>query len=355
MNVDAIDLFCGAGGLSYGLKKAGVSIRAGIDLDPKCEYPYRANLPEAEFFLRDITKIEANELAKLYRKDSYKLLAGCAPCQPFSTLRNGIDRRSSDKWPLLAQFSRLVREMNPDIVTMENVPMLETESIFSEFVASLIEQGFKVSAGVVDAANYGVPQRRKRLVLLASKYEAIHLLSAEEMGVKRKSVRDAIGNLPEISSGETSVTDPLHKARALTEINLKRIKASSPGGTWEDWPEHLKLKCHTKASGASYKSVYGRMEWDKASGTITTQSTNFGTGRFGHPTQDRGLSLREMAILQSFPEDYKFAKEGEKIEFSPMGRLIGNAVPVDLGYAVGLSVVHHLKNIGDLRAKQTSI
>jgi DNA (cytosine-5)-methyltransferase 1 len=355
VNIDAVDLFCGAGGLSYGLQKTGITIRGGIDFDPHCETPYTRNIQGAKFFLEDITKTEATKVEKLYRKKSLRLLAGCAPCQPFSALRNGINKSKSDKWPLLNEFSRLITEINPDFVTMENVPQLRKESIFRDFSDNLKSLGYHISSRVVDAADYGVPQRRRRLVLLASRHGPIRLLSPEEIGAKKKTVRDAIGNLPPIEAGEVSPSDSLHKSRALTAINLARLKASKPGGSWEDWPENLKLECHKKESGSSFKSVYGRMQWDLPSGTITTQATNIGTGRFGHPTQNRALSLREIAILQSFPKKYIFAENADDIEFTPMSRLIGNAVPVDLGYAIGISINQHAKKIKKSNGKQASI
>jgi DNA (cytosine-5)-methyltransferase 1 len=354
MEIDAVDLFCGAGGLSYGLEKAGISIRAGIDFDPHCNYPYTKNIRGAKFILKDVTTVEGSSLSKFFSPSAFKLLAGCAPCQPFSTLRNGTDRETNDKWPLLDEFARLVKEIQPDVVTMENVPTLKSQSIFQKFVALLKEEKYHVSSRVVDAAEYGVPQRRRRLVLLASRHGPLRLLSPEELGVKRMTVRDAIENLPALVAGESSTTDVLHKARSLTKINLSRIQASKPGGTWADWPESLKLECHKSIRGASFKSVYGRLEWDKPSGTITTQANNFGTGRFGHPTQDRALSIREMAILQSFPKNYEFVEPGNTPEFVPICRLIGNAVPVELGFAVGLSINHHLKNLAQ-NDKQTPL
>jgi DNA (cytosine-5)-methyltransferase 1 len=344
MRVDAVDLFCGAGGLSYGLKQAGINVRAGIDLDPKCDYPYTENMGGAEFLLEDVSKLDANSLARFYDDKAIKLLAGCAPCQPFSTLRNGTDRKKSEKWPLLGEFGRLVHEIRPDIVTMENVPNLKVQSIFTDFVKTLKKEGYHVTSSIVDAALYGLPQRRKRLVLLASLRGPIRLLSPQEIGVTQKTVFETIGDLPVLKAGETSPDDPLHKARTLSKINLERIKASTPGGTWKEWPEHLQLACHKKESGSSFKSVYGRLEWNKTAGTITTQAYNFGTGRFGHPEQDRGLSLRELAILQSFPKDYKFAADDSSVDFNSIGRLIGNAVPVDLGFAVGLSIKHHINS-----------
>lgn len=345
MKIDAVDLFCGAGGLSFGLKKAGINVRAGIDFDRHCDYPYTKNLSGAKFILQDVATVQGSSLLEFFTPSAFKLLAGCAPCQPFSTLRNGTDRETNDKWPLLGEFARLVKEVQPDVVTMENVPTLKSQSIFSQFVALLKEEKYHVTTRIVDAAEYGVPQRRRRLVLLASRHGPLRLLSPEELSIKPMTVRDAIEKLSPLAAGESSETDVLHKARSLTDINLSRMRASKPGGTWADWPEELILECHKTLRGASFKSVYGRLEWDKPSGTITTQANNFGTGRFGHPTQDRALSIREMAILQSFPEDYEFIKPGDTPEFTPICRLIGNAVPVELGFAVGLSINHHLKNL----------
>lgn len=353
MSIDAVDLFCGAGGLSFGMQKAGINVRAGIDLDPYCEYPYTANIKESKFLLKDISKLSACDVLPFYNETSIKLLAGCAPCQPFSTLGNGKDRAKSDKWPLLNEFGRLVKSLKPDYVTMENVPVLKGEVIYDQFLATLEAAGYFVTSNIVNAADYGVPQRRKRLVLLASLHSSIRLLSPEELGCKKATVSDAISSLPAVQQGESDPNDPLHKARGLTAINISRIKASRPGGTWMDWPEHLLSPCHTREKGKSFKSVYARMEWNKPSPTITTQATNYGTGRFGHPEQNRGLTLREMAILQSFPADYKFTPENGVVQFSNLGRLIGNAVPVDLGYAVGKSIIQHMKNIETKSVKPT--
>lgn len=343
MKIDAVDLFCGAGGLSYGLQKAGLTVRAGIDLDPACTYAYSSNIKKAKFFERDIKTVEGDELTSLYRVRSMKLLAGCAPCQPFSTLRNGTDKKKSDKWPLLNEFARLVKEVSPDFVTMENVPALKGETVFSDFMETLKDAGYHAEAKVVDAAEYGVPQRRKRLVVMASRLGPISLLSPKELGCKIISVKDAIGDMPSIQSGETYRNDPLHKARSLSPLNLRRIKASKAGGTWKDWPEELVSPCHKKAAGDTYRSVYARMEWTKPAPTMTTQCYNFGSGRFGHPVQNRAISLREAAVLQSFPRDYEFVPHGVEADFSNIGRLIGNAVPVDLGYAIGASFLAHEK------------
>lgn len=345
MKIDAVDLFCGAGGLSFGLKKAGIVVKAGVDFDPACEYPYNANLGRGKFIRQDVTSLKSDEVASFFKSDRYSLLAGCAPCQPFSTLRNGTQREKSDKWPLLNEFSRLVRDIRPDFVTMENVPALQAQTIFSDFLNALGDLNYFVTHKIVNAADYGVPQRRKRLVLIASRFSKVRLLSPEELGCQPRTVRTVIERLPKLKAGEADTRDPLHKARSLTPTNLARIRASRPGGTWHDWPEELRSPCHVRSNGQSFKSVYARMEWDKPSPTITTQCFNFGTGRFGHPTQDRAITLREAAVLQSFPEDYKFVKEGDEIYMSTLGRLIGNAVPVDLGYAIGMSIYKHAKYV----------
>lgn len=342
MKIEAVDLFCGAGGLSLGLHKAGIKVKAGVDFESACEFPFEFNIPKAKFIHTDISLLPSDKVKNQYATNSIQLLAGCAPCQPFSTLSNGKDRKKNDKWPLLRHFGRLVEEIKPELVTMENVPVLMSQEIFQEFVTLLKRNKYYVWHGIVDASEYGVPQRRKRLVLMASQFGSVELLSPKALSIRKKTVRDAISGLPKIKAGETCSTDKLHRSRNLTEINLKRLRVSKPGGTWRDWPKYLLSPCHTKASGQSFSSVYSRMEWDKPSPTITTQSTNFGTGRFGHPEQDRSLSLREMAILQSFPVNYQFEAPDSNLGFLNIGKLIGNAVPVDLGFAIGKSFKTHL-------------
>lgn len=337
--VYAIDLFCGAGGLTHGLAKAGVDVRLGVDIDPACTYPYTAN-NNAKFLLKSVEELEGGELKHHYRKNGIKLLAGCAPCQTFSTY-NQKATESDRRWWLLLQFSRLVEELCPDLVTMENVPRVIEQNVFGEFVANLESSGYSVAYQVVNCAEYGVPQQRNRLVLLASKLGPISLLSSSEFGRGPRTVKEAIGNLPSLSAGTSYPKDPLHQCSALSEINMRRIKASKPGGTWRDWPRELIADCHKKKSGKTYPSVYGRMTWDDPAPTMTTQFFGFGNGRFGHPEQDRAISLREGAILQSFPQDYEFIPPGEQVCQKAIGRLIGNAVPVTLGEVIGMSLLAH--------------
>lgn len=343
--IAAVDLFCGVGGLTHGLKKAGINVRAGVDLDKSCKYAYETN-NNAEFIGEDISKIKGVDLEKYWKHDEIKILVGCAPCQPFSSHSNKIKgKEDGAKWNLLYQFLRIVNETTPSIISMENVPNLSNKDIFKNFVNKLNETGYYVSYQNVFCPDYGIPQKRRRLVLLASKLGHISLIPPTHKPENYKTVKDVIGQLEKIESGERSKNDKFHFTTRLSDTNLKRIRSSIPNGTWEDWNEELRLNCHKKESGMTYKSVYGRMSWNEPSPTITTQFYNYGTGRFGHPEQDRALTIREASMLQSFPIDYKFVKEEEDVAITKIGVHIGNAVPVDLGYAIGKSILEHLKSV----------
>ena len=339
MTVKVIDLFCGAGGLTHGLELAGLDVVAGIDLEGECRFPYEKN-NNAKFIEQDIAKVTKEDLLQLYGDASIKVLAGCAPCQPFSKYTQGKDKAEDKKWPLLYEFERLIRDVSPEIVTMENVPDVTKHKVYDDFYSSLVNLGYKVWASKVDCIEYGIPQNRARHVLLASKLGSIELIKPERFKVK--TVKDVIGNLPAIDDGETDKNDALHRASKLNEINKKRIIHSVPGGTWKDWPEELVAACHLKKTGKGYASVYGRMSWDKPSPTITTLCYGFGNGRFGHPEQNRAISLREAAVLQTFPINYAFIEDGSKVAMKSIGRMIGNAVPVELGKVIGVSIKNHL-------------
>lgn len=346
--VYAIDLFCGAGGLTHGLMRAGIDVRLGVDIDPDCEYAYVSN-NKAKFLLKSVEDLQTAELEKYYRKNGIKLLAGCAPCQTFSTY-NKKATDSDKRWWLLKHFSRLVAKLLPDLVTMENVPGLAGQKVFDDFLATLQANEYRVAFELVDCSSYGIPQQRNRLVLLASRLGKISLFSPQQFGKKPATVKEAIGKLPLIEAGESYPEDPLHLSSALSETNMRRIKASRPGGSWRDWPADLVADCHKKSTGKTYRSVYGRMTWDDPAPTITTQFYGFGNGRFGHPEQNRAISLREGAILQSFPSNYKFSPEGEKVCLKTIGRLIGNAVPVLLGEVIGASVLAHVSKMTKKRS-----
>lgn len=346
--IKAIDLFCGAGGLTRGLEDVGITVVQGIDIDPACEYPYTRN-NNASFVLKSVEKVTAAEFSKELAGASYTLLAGCAPCQPFSTYSQGLSDKSDNRWNLLNQFGRIAKELKPDFVTMENVPRLAEQAVFKKFVSDLKNNGFWVFHHVVNCADYGVPQQRQRLVLLASKHGPIKMIAPTVKPNSYKTVRDVIEDLPRIKAGQLCIDDPLHMASKLSPLNLKRIRASKAGGTWRDWDRNLVAACHKKKTGKTYPGVYGRMTWDDPSPTMTTQFFGFGNGRFGHPSQNRAISLREGAILQSFPRDYAFVPKDATIHIKTIGRLIGNAVPVKLAKAIGKSIKRHVEDLGALQ------
>ena len=342
----AVDLFCGIGGLTYGLERAGIPVVAGVDIDSTCAGTYNHNT-HSRFICDDIRAISAHFIRALYPQDCIKVLVGCAPCQPFSSYsQRYIDNRAhDDKWKLLNSFSRIIEELLPDVISMENVPQLSKETVFENFLNTLKKLDYFISWRIVNAAEYGVPQERKRLVLLASRFGQIKMINPEYAKPHFRTVRQAINELPPIDAGGIDISDPLHRCSKLSEKNILRIRQSIPGGTWEDWDVELKLRCHQKKSGRSYKAVYGRMEWDKPAPTITTQFYGYGNGRFGHPEQDRALSLREGALLQSFPLTYDFLSANGKFNMAQLGEHIGNAVPVLLAEAIGKSITSHIRGL----------
>ncbi|EGR3918670.1 DNA cytosine methyltransferase [Vibrio cholerae] len=339
--IKAVDLFCGAGGLTHGLEKAGIEVVAGYDIEPTCRFAYEFN-NNAAFVLKDVAEVTKEEILGHFEGAEYTLLAGCAPCQPFSRYNSGKDVTKDQKWPLMYQFSRLIREVLPDFVTMENVPDVVRHSVYDDFVVELQELGYNVWAEKVFCPDYGMPQLRKRHVLLASKLGELDLLGRTHTPENYCTVLDAISDLPEIKAGETHASDALHRSANLSPLNLERIRHSVPGGTWLDWPTNLRASCHKKSSGSTYRSVYARMRWDEPSPTMTTQCFGYGNGRFGHPEQDRAISLREAAILQTFPRNYEFYPKNEEYKLVDIGRMIGNAVPVRLGEVIGESILRRV-------------
>ncbi len=342
---EVVDLFCGIGGLTHGFIREGFAVKAGIDNDDSCRYSYETN-NHTRFISKDINNVSSNEIVELYSKNSIKILVGCAPCQPFSSYN--FKNEDTKKWFLLHEFARLIVAVQPDIVSMENVPQLlnfTKASVFYDFVTILTNNGYNTDYQIVDCPKYGIPQKRKRLVLLASRLGKIALIPPTHDASNFITVRDIIEKLEPLQHGEQSKTDELHKASALNQINLKRIQQSKQGGTWRDWDENLRLKCHIKETGKSYVSVYGRMNWDEPSPTITTQCNGLGNGRFGHPEQDRAISLREAALLQTFPSYYQFLPKDKNIPMRTIATHIGNAVPVDLGRVIAKSIKKHLENV----------
>lgn len=347
MPYSVVDLFCGVGGLTKGLELANLNVVAGIDIEENCRFAYEMN-NDSIFIQGDVSKIRPEDISNFYPEGDIKILVGCAPCQPFSkyTKRYRKSGHKDDKWKLLYSFADIACKLKPSVISMENVPELAKESVFHDFVNKLKSVGYSCSWSIAYCPDYGVPQRRKRLVLLASLLGEVELIPPLYTEDNYLTVRDVISELPMLESGATDVNDLMHSATKLNQINHKRIRNSVPGGTWNDWEDDLKLACHKKKSGKGYGAVYGRMEWDKPSPTITTQFYGYGNGRFGHPEQDRAISYREGAILQSFPRDYIFAQDNNQISKRQLGIQIGNAVPVELGRAIGISIINHLEEMG---------
>ncbi|MFP3592971.1 DNA cytosine methyltransferase [Chryseobacterium sp. SIMBA_038] len=349
-----VDLFCGVGGLTHGFVKENFKVEAGIDFDNSCKYAFEKN-NNAKFYHEDITDVTSEQLNAKFDQTKRKILVGCAPCQPFSIYNSRSSNKNKiktqdEKWKLLYSFARLIEETLPDIVSMENVPLLVTfdkGKVFNDFVEKLKENNYHVSWSVVNAQDFGVAQRRKRLLLLASRLGDIKLIDKTVQNNKYTTVKDAIGHLPIIEDGISHPNDMLHRARKLNDLNKKRIQATKEGGSWKDWDESLWLECHKKESGKSFRSVYGRMKWDDVAPTMTTYCTGLGNGRFGHPQQDRAISLREAAIFQSFPENYDFIDPSKPMSSPAIARQIGNAVPVELGVAIAKSIKQHLQEINN--------
>lgn len=335
-----LDLFCGVGGASYGFMKAGFGLAAGVDIDQTCKDVYETNVG-APFVSRDISDVKNAELRGLLGNSDARVIIGCAPCQPFS---NYTQRREDSRWLLLHALGNQVCRAKPELVFVENVPSLTRHAdgqTFLKFVKELEQAGYSVTHEVLNLSQYGLPQNRSRLILLASKLGKIEKLSTS-LRLQEVCVGDAIGHLPSLKAGERSSQDRLHACAGLTGKNLDRIKFSRQGGTWRDWPEELRANCHSKSSGRAYSSIYGRMSWDRPAPTITTKFTNYGSGRFGHPHQDRAISLREGAVLQSFPEDFDFLVGRERLSITSTARHIGNAVPPLVAEFVANHMREHL-------------
>jgi DNA (cytosine-5)-methyltransferase 1 len=336
-----VDLFSGIGGLTHGLVKEGFKVDAGVDFDISCKYAFEKN-NKTKFVYQDLTKQDSVEIIKNLFTGNKKILVGCAPCQAFSSYNKN---QKNDKWKLLYSYGKLIDDIKPEIISMENVPQLRSYQegkVFNDFIEVLKKNDYHIFYTVVNSQYYGVPQSRKRLILLASKLGKIELIPPTHNEKNFVTVRKVIGRLPMIEDGIAHESDPIHRARKLSPINKVRIQATPEGGGWRDWDDELLLECHKKKSGKSFASVYGRMKWDDVAPTLTTQCTGYGNGRFGHPEQDRAITLREAALLQTFPKNYKLFDPKTDISTPNIERHIGNAVPVRLGQVIAKSIKKHI-------------
>lgn len=337
--IQAIDVFCGIGGLTSGIQQAGIEVVAGLDFDSSCKYSYTEN-NGSEFIEADVNEYDFSNLSSRFNESSIRVVIGCAPCQPFSSHTNKkANRDKDDRWGLINRFADAIEILSPAVISMENVRGLAKTQIFSSFVKRLTELGYLIDWQIVYCPDYGIPQRRSRLVLLGSKLGEIRIPKSTHTKEDYQTVEDTIKGLPAIRAGSTSKHDKLHKTMKLSPLNLKRIIASKQGGSWKDWNSDLLPECYTKESGSSYTAVYGRMAWKDVAPTITTQFFNYGSGRFGHPTQARALSIREGSLLQTFPPNYRF---DTSLSISTLGRQIGNAVPPRLGEVIGEAIKEHV-------------
>ena len=341
-----VDLFCSVGGLSHGLIREGFNVVAGIDNDESCRYGFEHN-NKAKFIHKDIRDVSAEDINSLFgdEDDAPRVLVGCAPCQPFSKLN--INKATQKEMEPLEQFANLIQKVKPDIVLMENVRGLantKKHPVFEIFIDAL-RQDYHFHYEIVDISEYGVPQNRKRLVLLASVYGDIRLIERTHK-FSKVTVRDTIGEIEPIEAGEISKSDPLHRSSRLNPLNMQRIKSTPhDGGNFRGWDESLILECHRRESGKTYRrTVYGRMRWNQPAPTMTTQCTSLGTGRHGHPEQDRAISLREAALLQTFPRNYEFIAPNDPVIVKRIAKYIGNAVPVKFAAALGKSIKNNIEH-----------
>lgn len=319
----AIDLFCGAGGLTRGFLDAGIKVLAGIDVDciAKKTYEFNNKVPYIQEDIRNITSKKIKEIFS--RAEGIRILAGCAPCQPFSNISRkhiATDVRRT----LLDEFGRLVKGVKPELVFMENVSgiMKKSPEVLKRFLNVLEKNGYVYDYKVLNAKNFGVPQNRNRFILIASRLKDFSPKLAKKSTDKIRTPRDVIFDLEPIKAGEKSLKDTLHFASNMNDLNLLRIRNTPRnGGSRMDWGDSVpKLECHGKTRG--YRDAYSRIWWDRPAPTITTKFYQYCSGRHGHPEQDRGLSLREGALLQTFPKDYVFFGS-----IAAIARQIGNAVP----------------------------
>jgi DNA (cytosine-5)-methyltransferase 1 len=342
MEIIGVDFFSGIGGASKGFQKAGINIVRGLDNDSTCEVTYNKNCAPASFYLADVNKVDPKKVLPNNKKMSSSdrlVFVACAPCQPFS--RSNKNKTVQDKRKrLILRFFDFVKELRPDAIFIENVPGFE-QAEGGSFLSLLGGQklGYSISFKRINAKYYGIPQNRSRFIILASRHGKIEFPSYTH-GKKLlpfATVEDKIAKYPAIEPGKNNSEIPNHVARSVSDLNILRlINTPLDGGSRTDWPENLWLDCH-KGKHTGHSDVYGRMMWKKPSPTLTCKCNSISNGRFGHPTQNRAISLREAAALQTFPDDFIFY--GSQTDIA---RHIGNAVPPLLAEILGKQIRDHL-------------
>lgn len=343
----AIDLFCGAGGVTRGFRDAGIDVRLGVDSEARFSDTYEKNNPGSRFLSARIEAVTAREILpaiKLASSDKL-VVSACAPCQPFS-LQNKKSRNhgfGDSRGTLLFEAMRIVRELaecgrKADYIFLENVPGATKSMAWQNAKSFLFECGYAVAFGVVNAADYGVPQSRKRLITIARNQWEFIELPPPTHGPGRLpyvTVGESLAGLPSLSAGMNCDRTANHRARGLSQLNLRRISSvPKNGGSRNSFSDELVLACHKEFRG--HRDVYGRMSADKPAPTITTRCVSITNGRFGHPFENRGITVREAARLQAFPDSYVFYGDSLDLE----ARMVGNAVPVRLASVFGEYFLH---------------
>ncbi|XWN36722.1 MAG: DNA cytosine methyltransferase [Balneola sp.] len=335
--MQAVDFFCGAGGVTCGFNQANIDVVVGIDIDKSCKDTYEKNNPGTSFLEADISKLKKGILEKnfgIIRNDDEMIFIGCSPCQYYTNLNTKKEKSEASRM-LLEDFREFVDYYRPGYIFVENVPGIEKkkESPLKDFKNYLNKKGYVFSDKVINAKHLGVPQNRRRYILIATRVRESISLPAENKN-EFLTLRDAIGDKTKfkpIEAGHTDTTDFQHSVAGLSDLNLRRLKNTPKnGGTRLSWAENedLQLECYKTHDG--HTDVYGRMHWDKPSPAITTKFRYTSTGRYSHPEQNRAISLREGATLQSFPLDYVFYSDSQ----NEIARMIGNAVPPKLANEV---------------------
>ncbi len=331
----AIDLFSGCGGLSEGLRQANFNVVAGVEIDKTAALTYKMNHPDTVLLQKDIRSVSRADFMTPLNGSTLHLLAGCPPCQGFSSMRRlnkkspALDARNQ----LISEYYRLVKLMRPLTIMLENVPGIADYDLFTQVVGNLKKLGYHVAFNVVDVAHFSVPQRRRRMVLVGSKLGPIAVAKGGDAG--QATVRDALSVL-----SERMEFDELHDVYTRHSPNIQEMISLIPknGGGRKDLPERYQLECHKKEN-VGFSDVYGRLKWDAVSSTITGGCLSPSKGRFLHPEENRGISAREAALLQTFPLSYKFPVESPKRDLALM---IGNALPPKFCRAQARNIYEHL-------------
>ena len=338
----AIDFFCGGGGMTCGLRQAGIHVIAGVDFDKNAKATYEYNNPGSQFIHTDIRRLRSNYFERnfsIHPNDDHLILVGCSPCQYYSIINTDRTKSELSK-TLLLNFARFVEYYKPGYVLVENVPGIVTnkESVLPQFLKKLAKMDYKVATDIVDMSHYGVPQSRRRFSLIATRLNHDISLPAKDNQVH--TVADVLGErngFPKITAGHRDSTPFAHTTAGLSDICLRRLAATPHNGgdrmSWKDDP-NLQLPCYI-GKDENFRDTYGRIWWDRPSPTITTKFFSISNGRFAHPDEDRAISIREGATLQSFPKDYVFKTNS----IAGAARIIGNAVPCEYARRLGETII----------------